>query len=220
MALAAGKKARKPYTITRRRDKWTANEHGLFLHAMQLFGRDWKKVEQFVVTKSATQIHSHAQKHFLKIQKRGLTAAASPHPRFPPQPISNYHDNAAATTLELAHLEQSADWACTSLGACWPSQSHGLFMEAPNCSEELAAASPSDEDWILDSSLLDETMIHLPLSPDDLHFAQVYRFIGDVFGSDALLLDEAQLQRLQSMDPVVVEAILLALRNLQVNLFV
>ncbi|GJN09119.1 hypothetical protein PR202_ga27097 [Eleusine coracana subsp. coracana] len=201
MALAAGKKARKPYTITRRRDKWTANEHGLFLHAMQLFGRDWKKVEQFVVTKSATQIHSHAQKHFLKIQKRGLTAAASPHPRFPPQPISNYHDNAAATTLELAHLEQSADWA-------------------PNCSEELAAASPSDEDWILDSSLLDETMIHLPLSPDDLHFAQVYRFIGDVFGSDALLLDEAQLQRLQSMDPVVVEAILLALRNLQVNLFV
>ena len=33
---------------------------------MKLYGKDWKKVEQHVGTRSSTQARSHAQKVFLK----------------------------------------------------------------------------------------------------------------------------------------------------------
>ncbi|TKV91675.1 hypothetical protein SEVIR_9G112600v4 [Setaria viridis] len=77
----AGKKTRKPYTITRPRERWVAEEHDRFLHALVLFGRDWKRIEAFVATKTSTQIRSHAQKHFLRAQKLGLSVAPLPHPR-------------------------------------------------------------------------------------------------------------------------------------------
>ncbi|XP_039841287.1 protein REVEILLE 8-like [Panicum virgatum] len=85
-AAAAGKKPRKPYKITRPPEKWAADEHGRFLHALLLFGRDWKPVAQFVGTKTATQVRSHAQKHYLKAQKLGLGAALPP--RRPCCPLS------------------------------------------------------------------------------------------------------------------------------------
>ncbi|KAF3333627.1 Protein REVEILLE 8 [Carex littledalei] len=49
------KKLRKPYTITRPRDRWTSEEHDRFLEALLLFGRDWKKIEDFVGTKTTIQ---------------------------------------------------------------------------------------------------------------------------------------------------------------------
>ncbi|RRT41843.1 hypothetical protein B296_00057491 [Ensete ventricosum] len=52
------KKLRKPYTITKSRDRWTAEEHERFLDALLLFGRDWKKIEEFVGTKTTIQIVS------------------------------------------------------------------------------------------------------------------------------------------------------------------
>uniref|UniRef100_A0A0D6QZ13 Uncharacterized protein n=1 Tax=Araucaria cunninghamii TaxID=56994 RepID=A0A0D6QZ13_ARACU len=65
------KKIRKPYTITKSRESWTEQEHDKFLEALQLFDRDWKKIEAFVGSKSVIQIRSHAQKYFLKVQKNG-----------------------------------------------------------------------------------------------------------------------------------------------------
>jgi hypothetical protein len=57
------------------------------------------------------------------------------------------------------------------------------------------------------------------LSPDDdLRFAEVFRFVGDVFGSAAPRPVEAHLQRLHVMDPVVAETVLLVLSNLLANL--
>ncbi|XP_024313126.1 uncharacterized protein LOC100834369 isoform X2 [Brachypodium distachyon] len=75
----AGKKARKPYTITRPRERWSPDEHERFLDAMLRFGRDWKKIEEHVRTKTTVQIRSHAQKYFLKVQKLGLAAGLPPH---------------------------------------------------------------------------------------------------------------------------------------------
>ncbi|TVU48427.1 hypothetical protein EJB05_08063, partial [Eragrostis curvula] len=164
MAVATGKRPRKAYTITRPREKWTGDEHERFLHALQLFGRDWKTVEQFVATKTATRIRSHAQKHFLRTQKLGLAATAT----WGMAPVSG---------VQLA---------CTSVGASWPC--HGSFMESPNCSDEQAGASPWAA-WFADALLPDEAT-HLPLLPGDPRFAHVYRFIGDVFGSGEPLLDE------------------------------
>ena len=37
--------ARKPYTITKQREKWTDDEHALFLEALELHGRAWRRIE-------------------------------------------------------------------------------------------------------------------------------------------------------------------------------
>ncbi|XP_038885137.1 protein REVEILLE 6 isoform X3 [Benincasa hispida] len=74
----ASKKIRKPYTITKSRESWTEQEHDKFLEALQLFDRDWKKIEAFVGSKTVIQIRSHAQKYFLKIQKSGKSEHVPP----------------------------------------------------------------------------------------------------------------------------------------------
>ncbi|KAL0339451.1 UNVERIFIED_CONTAM: protein REVEILLE 6 [Sesamum angustifolium] len=72
------KKIRKPYTITKSRESWSEQEHDKFLEALQLFDRDWKKIEAFVGSKTVIQIRSHAQKYFLKVQKNGTSEHVPP----------------------------------------------------------------------------------------------------------------------------------------------
>lgn len=36
---------------------------------MRLFGKDWRKVEAFIQTRSGVQIRSHAQKYFISMAK-------------------------------------------------------------------------------------------------------------------------------------------------------
>jgi hypothetical protein len=37
--------ARKPYTISKQREKWTEDEHKLFLESLQLHGRAWRRIQ-------------------------------------------------------------------------------------------------------------------------------------------------------------------------------
>lgn len=62
-------KVRKPYTITKQRERWTEDEHKKFLDALKLYGRSWRHIEEHVGTKNAVQIRSHAQKFFTKLEK-------------------------------------------------------------------------------------------------------------------------------------------------------
>nr|GMD67624.1 protein REVEILLE 8 isoform X2 [Ipomoea batatas] len=55
----SGKRVRKPYTITKSRESWTEEEHDKFLEALQLFDRDWKKIEDFVGSKTVIQVNYH-----------------------------------------------------------------------------------------------------------------------------------------------------------------
>lgn len=42
----------------------------MFYHlGLQLYGKNWKKIEEVVGTRSGSQIRSHAQKFFLKVKK-------------------------------------------------------------------------------------------------------------------------------------------------------
>ena len=70
-AIADVKRPRKPYTQTRERVSWTPKEHQRFLRALELYSRDWKRIEEYVGSKDVVQIRSHAQKHFLKLMKSG-----------------------------------------------------------------------------------------------------------------------------------------------------
>ncbi|XP_071691045.1 protein LATE ELONGATED HYPOCOTYL-like [Rutidosis leptorrhynchoides] len=65
-------KTRKPYTITKQRERWTEDEHNSFLEALKLYGRAWQRIEEHIGTKTAVQIRSHAQKFFTKLEKEAV----------------------------------------------------------------------------------------------------------------------------------------------------
>ena len=49
--------------------RWTKEEHESFLRALQMYGKEWKKVAAKVKTRTVVQTRTHAQKYFQKLQK-------------------------------------------------------------------------------------------------------------------------------------------------------
>ncbi|XP_078442818.1 protein REVEILLE 2-like [Wolffia australiana] len=90
-------KVRKPYTITKQRERWTEDEHRKFLEALKLHGRAWRRIEEHIGTKTAVQIRSHAQKFFSKVTRDSATGGSStsepieiPPPRPKRKPVHPY----------------------------------------------------------------------------------------------------------------------------------
>ena len=61
-----GKAGKKRSTLGR----WTEEEHNKFIYAIQLYGKDWRRVQNCVGTRTTLQIRSHAQKYFINWQKK------------------------------------------------------------------------------------------------------------------------------------------------------
>ncbi|CAK8560781.1 unnamed protein product [Lathyrus sativus] len=235
------KKIRKPYTITKSRESWTDQEHDKFLEALQLFERDWKKIEAFVGSKTVIQIRSHAQKYFLKVQKSGTSEhvppprpkrkAAHPYPQKAPKNGPLQSSPAFVDPAYIYSTDSSSvlGTPVTSL----PLSSWNYNAKPPASVPQLTA---DDTGWTgsgqaaplncCNSSSNDNTHLALPSSkginqgnmgkpvhviPD---FAQVYTFIGSVFDPNST----NHLQRLKQMDPINVETALLLMRNLSINL--
>ena len=52
--------------------RWSAVEHLIFIAWIIQFGRDWKKIEFYVQTRSSSQARSHAQKVLKKFDRPSL----------------------------------------------------------------------------------------------------------------------------------------------------
>ncbi|KAI3784024.1 hypothetical protein L1987_43115 [Smallanthus sonchifolius] len=227
----ASKKVRKPYTITKSRESWTEPEHDKFLEALQLFDRDWKKIEAFIGSKTVIQIRSHAQKYFLKVQKNGTNEhlppprpkrkAAHPYPQKAAKSapvLSNvtapFQTTPALTDPELLRsdpskvVKNSVETGGRYRMAKDDVASGGQLMDVNCCSSDETA--PKTRQTV---EIHEKRSHGLPsrVLPD---FAQVYGFIGSVFDPNTI----GHLQRLKKMDPIDIETVLLLMRNLSINL--
>lgn len=55
---------------------WTAEEHARFLEGLNLFGsKDIKSISRHVGTRSATQVRTHAQKYYLRVERERAKAS-------------------------------------------------------------------------------------------------------------------------------------------------
>ncbi|XP_030940566.1 protein REVEILLE 7-like isoform X1 [Quercus lobata] len=107
-------KVRKPYTITKQREKWTEEEHQKFLEALKLYGRGWRQIEAHVGTKTAVQIRSHAQKFFSKVVRASSSSTESsiepveiPPPRPKRKPLHPYPRKLADSLNGISVADQS-----------------------------------------------------------------------------------------------------------------
>ncbi|GER46680.1 homeodomain-like superfamily protein [Striga asiatica] len=227
------KKVRKPYTITKSRESWTEPEHDKFLEALQLFDRDWKKIEAFVGSKTVIQIRSHAQKYFLKAQKSGTNEhlppprpkrkAAHPYPQkasksvpVVTQDLSQFQASTAVPGAELltipdhsAQLKNPDAASIDSVPAWIDKPVYSTFSHVAGGDARCAAQSLPN---IYPSSGNESMTRSRPTVLPD--FAQVYSFIGSVFDPN----ETSHLQKLKLMDPIDIETVLLLMRNLSINL--
>uniref|UniRef100_A0A6N2NK76 Uncharacterized protein n=1 Tax=Salix viminalis TaxID=40686 RepID=A0A6N2NK76_SALVM len=232
----SGKKVRKPYTITKSRESWTEEEHDKFLEALQLFDRDWKKIEDFVGSKTVIQIRSHAQKYFLKVQKNGTVAhlppprpkrkASHPYPQkaskivLVPLPASMAYPSSMNTfTPEYAPWDETSMLITTAARKIMLSQDelnsfHGA--EADIGTKGVSRISNNTVGGLETSGTL--WSAEMPKQATVLHgipdFGEVYSFIGSVFDMET----KGHVKKLNEMDPINFETVLLLMRNLTVNL--
>ncbi|KAG4115671.1 hypothetical protein ERO13_D12G121000v2 [Gossypium hirsutum] len=118
-------KTRKPYTITKQRERWTEEEHNRFLEALKLYGRAWQRIEEYIGTKTAVQIRSHAQKFFSKLEKEALAKGVPigqaldieiPPPRPKRKPSNPYpRKTSAATTVQEGAKDGKSEMPLSSL---------------------------------------------------------------------------------------------------------
>ncbi|OMO66868.1 hypothetical protein COLO4_30304 [Corchorus olitorius] len=233
------KKIRKPYTITKSRESWTEPEHDKFLEALQLFDRDWKKIEAFVGSKTVIQIRSHAQKYFLKVQKSG-TSEHLPPPR-PKRKAAHPYPQKASKNAQVQHPQSASFQSSAALldtGYALRSEPSSMLMnpipntaasswtnnapqtisfsqagKGPGTANNSCSSTESTPKTRQIGEMTDQgNHGHaLRVLPD---FAQVYSFIGSVFDPKA----SGHLQKLKKMDPIDVETVLLLMRNLSINL--
>ncbi|XP_019084571.1 PREDICTED: protein REVEILLE 4-like [Camelina sativa] len=237
---APEKKVRKAYTITKSRESWTEGEHDKFLEALQLFDRDWKKIEDFVGSKTVIQIRSHAQKYFLKVQKNG-TLAHVPPPRPKRKAAHPYPQKASKNAQMSLHVSMTFPPQINNLPGytSWDDDTSALLNIAVSgvtppedeldafCGPEvvvgsngiLSESSPAASGIGSSSRTLSDSQdLRLAKPAPSMHglpdFAEVYNFIGSVFDPDS----KGRMKKLKEMDPINFETVLLLMRNLTVNL--
>ncbi|XP_073105994.1 protein REVEILLE 3 isoform X2 [Elaeis guineensis] len=239
----ASKKIRKPYTITKSRESWTEQEHDKFLEALQLFDRDWKKIEAFVGSKTVIQIRSHAQKYFLKVQKNGTSEhvppprpkrkAAHPYPQKASKNAPLIPQAAAPIQASSCLLEPGYALTTDASSVLRNSTTNAIVSPRAHSSVQPVSAShaikgpigavmanncccSSTESPSVTWQTCETTdqENHVPSLRVMPDFTQVYSFLGSVFEPNT----SGHLLKLKEMDPIDVETVLLLMKNLSINL--
>ncbi|XP_031477446.1 protein REVEILLE 6-like [Nymphaea colorata] len=241
----SNKKIRKPYTITKSRESWTEQEHDKFLEALQLFDRDWKKIEAFVGSKTVIQIRSHAQKYFLKVQKNGTSEhvppprpkrkAAHPYPQkaaknasLPPQ--ANVAFRTSSGRVEPGYVLQTDSSSIlrnSTTSAAVPSWANNGIppINMPQLNKDDMRAAPTGLNNCSCSSDESSPRQWAPCEIAEhgnnglpIRVMPDFSQVYSFIGSVFDPSTSGHLQKLKSMDPVDVETVLLLMRNLSVNL--
>mmetsp|Transcript_2335 Transcript_2335/g.3513 ORF Transcript_2335/g.3513 Transcript_2335/m.3513 type:complete len:99 (+) Transcript_2335:190-486(+) len=55
--------------MTKKKGRWTNEEHQRFLHALKLHGKDWELIEKHIGSRDIGNIRSHAQKFLVRLLK-------------------------------------------------------------------------------------------------------------------------------------------------------
>ncbi|KAK8504142.1 hypothetical protein V6N12_005681 [Hibiscus sabdariffa] len=240
------KKIRKPYTITKSRESWTEQEHEKFLEALQLFDRDWKKIEAFVGSKTVIQIRSHAQKYFLKVQKNGTSEhvppprpkrkAAHPYPQKAPKNASvvpqvsvPFQSSSALHEPGYTYRQDSSSVPGNPIAPA--SLSSWGYNSVP-----VTVSQVTKDDAVLAGPTVVHNSCYNSISESTSRTWSFGETIdrGDHWKQSRVLPDFAQvysfigsvfdpsasghLQKLKQMDPINLETVLLLMRNLSVNL--
>ena len=79
--------------------KWTEAEHEAFLEGLETCGRGaWKKIAaKYVRTRTATQVATHAQKHYTRIEKRNSNKHRLRHSIFDHRRCASPNSSASTT---------------------------------------------------------------------------------------------------------------------------
>eukprot|EP01038_Epipyxis_sp_PR26KG_P004877 gene4877-6833_t len=73
--------------------RWTSEEHRLFLEGIMLYGKDWKKMQPLIKTRTLVQIRTHAQKVFKKIGLKKITSSAELRSKISSLPSEEYDED-------------------------------------------------------------------------------------------------------------------------------
>lgn len=137
MRSVGSSKSRKPYKITKPRERWSDDEHDKFLEAVDRFGRNWKEIVSFVGTRSVSQVRSHAQKHFIRLEKKGLGSVVPParrKARWSDKQAPDSFDGSADSDQELSITHRQAG-SSSSMSTLDFHQSRTTAGSAAQCTE-------------------------------------------------------------------------------------
>ncbi|CAN8310949.1 unnamed protein product [Cochlearia groenlandica] len=148
-------KARKPYTISKQRERWTEDEHDRFIEALGLYGRAWQRIEEHIGTKTAIQIRSHAQKFFTKLEKeaeaKGIPVCQAldiniPPPRPKRKPVTPYPRKPENNGASSSHLSSAKDGKLVSSASSSHINHAFLDLEKLPAPEESLSGKENQDD--------------------------------------------------------------------------
>lgn len=123
---------------------WTDEEHRLFLLGLAKHGKgDWRSIARnFVPSRTPTQIASHAQKHFIRLNSLSRKDKSSSR-RASIHDITNANALAAATASAAAAAMVGNFAACSGLSAPMLSAASALFSVHPGLLQRLPMQASS-----------------------------------------------------------------------------
>ena len=70
--------------------RWSTEEHKKFIEGLKVYGKNWKKIQKLIGTRSITQARSHAQKFLMKLKETNFMMNQKINPNLSWTKIMNY----------------------------------------------------------------------------------------------------------------------------------